>query len=603
MSASREPADAGRLAARGTVGTATWLELSPDPVFAVLHAPRAVASRATAVLIVPPFGWDEVTSHRSRRDWALALAAAGHPAALIDLPGAGDSGGSPRDGDRVGAWVDAVLRSSAWLLDATGATRLAVIGIGLGGLLCCRALADGAPIDDLILWAVKARGGALVRDLRMHSGIVAAAYPEDADGPPVPGGALELTGFYMGAETQAALDAIRLEALALGDGAGRRALLLGRDELGVDRRLQGALAAAGIELTELEVDDYERLMAEPDEGQFPEATVARSIEWLGAGDGRPPAPRAVRQLTRTRAADAIELEPGGVRIRESPLALALSRGATLGVLSEPAAGARAGVCAVMLNPGALRRIGTNRMWVETARRWAARGVPSVRVDLEAIGDADGDDRALRDINVFYARRYVDAVIELLAELRARGVGERFALVGFCASAYWSLHAALADPSVAAVFSVNQYTFFWAAGLTEERTFEQIAAVVRSGVIRRLRSRGLSREELGRIRDALRYRLRAGRPSVESAQAGAVVGVLDRLRDQGTMLALLLSRKEPLYPQLQELGVLEQPPRWPNVTLERLPSADHMLRAIWVQADVAERLDRGLELLLASRGEQ
>jgi alpha/beta superfamily hydrolase len=30
------------------------------------------------------------------------------------------------------------------------------------------------------------------------------------------------------------------------------------------------------------------------------------------------------------------------------------------------------------------------MWVEASRRWAALGVATLRIDLEGIGDADGD---------------------------------------------------------------------------------------------------------------------------------------------------------------------------------------------------------------------
>ena len=55
---------------------------------------------------------------------------------------------------------------------------------------------------------------------------------------------------------------------------------------------------------------------------------------------------------------------------------------------------RRDLCAVFLNAGAVRRIGPNRLWVEAARRWARAGVPSVRMDLEGIGDADGDPRAI-----------------------------------------------------------------------------------------------------------------------------------------------------------------------------------------------------------------
>ena len=64
----------------------------------------------------------------------------------------------------------------------------------------------------------------------------------------------------------------------------------------------------------------------------------------------------------------------------------------MGILTEPV-GPAVDLCAVWLNAGPQRRIGPNRMWVETARRWAALGVPSVRVDLAAIGDADGDSRS------------------------------------------------------------------------------------------------------------------------------------------------------------------------------------------------------------------
>src|SRR5437588_6448648 len=81
--------------------------LSPDgceEVFAVFHAPAADASARNAVLICPPFGWDEACSYRCRREWAEDLAAAGHPSLRFDLLGSGDSAGSPADAGRVEAW-------------------------------------------------------------------------------------------------------------------------------------------------------------------------------------------------------------------------------------------------------------------------------------------------------------------------------------------------------------------------------------------------------------------------------------------------------------------------------------------------------------------
>ena len=78
------------------------------------------------------------------------------------------------------------------------------------------------------------------------------------------------------------------------------------------------------------------------------------------------------------------------------------------------------LCAVWLNAGPQRRIGPNRMWVETARRWAALGVPTVRIDLTAIGDAQGDSRALLDVRSYYTGAYMEQVRTVLDALAGEG---------------------------------------------------------------------------------------------------------------------------------------------------------------------------------------
>ncbi|MCW2985037.1 MAG: hypothetical protein JWR63_2607, partial [Conexibacter sp.] len=62
-----------------------------EPVFGVFHGVREGAG--TAVVLVPPFGYDDVCAYRGLRMWALSLSATGVASLRIDLPGAGDSGG------------------------------------------------------------------------------------------------------------------------------------------------------------------------------------------------------------------------------------------------------------------------------------------------------------------------------------------------------------------------------------------------------------------------------------------------------------------------------------------------------------------------------
>src|ERR1700722_12777869 len=109
-------------------GTPQWLKAGEVPVYAVLHSPASAGQRNTAVLILPPFGWEEVCSYRSRRYWAIELAQAGFPAARIDLPGAGDSGGVASDADMLDRWDVAARSALGWLRGLPGVTRVAVIG-------------------------------------------------------------------------------------------------------------------------------------------------------------------------------------------------------------------------------------------------------------------------------------------------------------------------------------------------------------------------------------------------------------------------------------------------------------------------------------------
>src|SRR5690242_14881377 len=71
-------------------GRPVAIRADPDEVFGFLHWPSTEAQLDTAVLICPPWGWDEITSYRPRRAWAQRLAAAGFTALRIDLPAAGD---------------------------------------------------------------------------------------------------------------------------------------------------------------------------------------------------------------------------------------------------------------------------------------------------------------------------------------------------------------------------------------------------------------------------------------------------------------------------------------------------------------------------------
>lgn len=597
---------------------AVFLPGTPDAVFGVYHPGRGLVV-GTAVLLLPPFGWEDMCSYRGRRDWAVDLAAAGHPVLRIDLPGTGDSGGSPGDPDRVQAWSEAVSASAAWLRRTSGSPRLAAVGIGLGGLIAHHATAHGAPVDDLALWAVPARGRTLVRELRMFAGIEASELLDAgvAQGAQPADGSLSAAGYLMTAETIADLEQLDLTALPLPNPGGRRVLLLDRDGRSADRRLRDAYHDSGVELTVAPGPGYaEMLMIEPQEARPSLPVLKRIGAWLKDAQEADAVvgPASAERVCAPESGDgaSVEMVVDGRLIRETALSVEHPFGSMRGVLSQPV-GEAAALGVLWLNAGPQRRTGPNRMWVEASRRWAARGVASLRVDLAGIGDADGDDSEYRDPRIFYLAGYLEQAHLALDVLQQRGHVSRAAVGGLCVGGYWSLQLLLDDPRATAGLMLNPGTFIYDGGYDRSKREVRVLlgkALQRSTWLRILRGRTsfsvhfstLGQVLHGALRAAIRLpsRVRSRRePPVDRVGAA-----FDELRERDRRALIVFAGQEPLHAELERDGHVRRLERWPNLHLEHvdLPLQTHTLRPLWLQQQVHATIDHALERELALTGE-
>jgi alpha-beta hydrolase superfamily lysophospholipase len=584
-----------------------YLETALDIVFGVFHAPPPGAAPGAAVLICAPWGWDEVASYRSRRLWAERLAAAGHPTLRFDLPATGDSAGMPADPDRLESWVAAVGRAAEWLRETTEAPRLAAIGMGLGGLLARESLARGAEIEELVLWSAPAGGRAFVRETQAFSKLQAGRRAGQGPGADLPEGWLEAGGFVLSAST---LDSLRSLDPELPTGTPlRRVLLLGRDGIEPDRKLRERFEQAGIETALDPGAGWGAMVGHPEGTELPLETTESVAAWL-RDDGRASAPEdgaAPASLEIDIAGEsqsvAMELDVGGRRVRETPMLVRQWFGDSFGVLAEPLDAPAEDLCAVFLNAGAVRHTGPNRLWVEAARRWAARGVPVLRVDLEGIGEADGDDGKRSDVAAFYVPEFEQQVRKVMDALEQRGLGSRFLLAGLCAGGYWSFRAALSDPRAEIALLLNAGALTWHDNLLEQREARKFDRMFQRrwwAKLYRGEVRVLTLADLGRLAAAkvASFRRRLGSRSDAAAGERSEIGPdLDLVRDSGTRLTMAFSGDEALHTELAAEGILDQLERWPNLDLHDLPGSDHTLRSVVAQRAAAELLDSELERVL------
>ncbi len=644
----------------GSAPRPLYLYGSGKPIFAFLH-PGAKPYKRTAVLMCPPFGWEDMCCYRIRRDWAQELARDGYTTLRIDLPGSGDSAGAPSDPGQLDAWTEAVADAALWLARSSGTERLAAIGIGLGGLVACRAALTGAAIDELALWAVPAKGKTLLRELKAFSAFEVANNPDEADdrgaagqstdGHGVEDGSLTTNGYSMSAETVGELQSLDLAQMspATADGPTtgarvepdatrlRRALVLGRDGLKVKQDLVEALESAGAEVEVADGQGYGAMMVEPQDARTPVEAIERVGIWLGQGepggaacaDSEDPAARDAAGETstsrvgvsrargqgdrglRAAAPDAREelaIEWAGAEIRERPVLLDGPDGPMFGILSEPV-GERRELTAVLLNAGPQRRVGPNRMWVEIARRWAAKGVPALRLDCSGIGDSDGDPTALARVTEFYRPTYADQARAAVQALAERGLPDRFVMLGLCAGSYWSVQTALADERVVRVVMLNPRTLVfdeWRHAKRRTRELSQKALKaetwrkVVTGEIKVSKHLETGRTLLARAAGAPARVLTAddenGSKGAPAAREDPLEALFDALRERGQRGLLLFTGKEVLREELTEKGALERMDEWPNLELAiGGTSADtHTLTPAWLQRQVHELLDRVLE---------
>jgi pimeloyl-ACP methyl ester carboxylesterase len=593
---------------------ACWIALDPAPLFAVMHLPARTPHTATGAIVCPPFGWDELGAHRSIRALADALAQAGHPALRFDFPGSGDSGGSARDPQRLEAWTAAVDAAAGALRAAAGCERIVAVGLGLGGMVAYRAVALGAAIDELVLWAVPSRGTRMLREMRTFARIAGvelsdggAAREEPAspaDTSDVGDGSLDVAGFVLSAETVADLDALDLTALPLPEPDGLRVLVLGRDTLAPDRRLTAHLEHREVELTIADGGGFEAMIADPHMAEVPQELIARVVSWVGEDSRSASRATWAHRYAGVAPVDSIEIVVGDALVRETPFEFDYQGDRIAGILTVPLSAAEVDLCAVLLNAGALRRIGPQRMWVEAARRWAVSGVSTLRFDIAGVGDSDGDDTSFSQRGAFQREEFSGQVIAALDGLEQRGLPGRFVLGGVCSGAYWALHTALADDRVRGLLLLNLLAFVWSPELGLARDRRRARTLMHEGKVGKvLRIAVEDRWRIARLLAIELRRLRSLRGTSTRNTRGEVVASLDRLREHAVDILLLLALDEPLLDDFVGDGLLDRLEEWPNLHLAQIAVNEHVFNSVSSQRQVHVFLDDAIARMLGARTER
>jgi len=426
-----------RIRGDGYTAEAGWFGPDDRPRFGWLYRPDKPASNGVGVVIVPPFGREDICAHRTLRHLAEDAAHAGFIALRFDLDGSGDSAGVDTDPDRIGAWIRSI-GDACDLVRSNGASQLIMAGIRLGATLAILAGQERSDIAAMVAFNAVISGKAYLRELRalqMAMNLVPPPFSFDESGQ-------ETNGFLLNSKACEKLKALDLTATAP---AAPKLWWLERDDM-VDRHAAwlDAWKTSGCQIVQRRVRGYAKMMDAPHANRVAQEFIDACIECarsIAAGLNAAPKKRPRKLLA------SITLRIGETTIKEQAVT---AGGCMFGILAEPSKrdSERA---LLILNAGAIRHIGSNRMSVPLARELAATGWCVLRADLPGIGDSPvypGEDE-----NIVYGPHGARDAAKLVEWLHARG-GRDIAVGGMCSGAYHAFRSALVAQQVDRIYMIN-----------------------------------------------------------------------------------------------------------------------------------------------------
>jgi pimeloyl-ACP methyl ester carboxylesterase len=415
------------------------------PLFGVLHPPDAANKASHAVLMLGPWGAEDMSAHRSLRTLAQSIAQHGYPCMRFDYDGCGDSYDPLPDDNLWALWHESTAAAIDTLKYLTGVDSVVLLGMRLGALLAAEIAAERPDVAALVLMAPVRSGQAYLKELRMLGGAMAQG---DTQGKH----AMFAAGFTLNHATVQAIQGSTLpEALMTPCVA-----VIDRADMGVGRRWIDSLAVQGLHTFYCAEPGYPELVltahkAKPALHMF--GKVLEVLQLFSAAIMRKHTV-PIRHTIQPRLNAHVLAD--GYNVIEKVLPPFGSMGMAA-IWVGPGAGVTfSGRGLLILNSSAERRIGPNRMWVGFARARAALGDVVIRLDMPGLGESLQDYH--NEPNLVYPRDAVKHVAAFLkAQLHALN-SPRWAVMGLCSGAYHSYRLALAQRGVYHVFSINTFGF-------------------------------------------------------------------------------------------------------------------------------------------------
>ena len=408
------------------------------------------------VVMCAALGHENMIAHRGWRQLAEDLSFQGLHVLRFDYPGTGDSAGDESDQDHLQVWRDSVVDAAAYLRSIAGVEEVILVGLRIGATLAVLANQDMEHVAGVVCLAPVLTGKGYVRELRL----LANAWREANVHTRSEGVArhLDVLGSRLADDTVKALLKVDLRHLSV---APRRLLIMGPGNAVVAGDVERHLRQLGCQVDNEEFPDLGDYLEDFISSRTPDVTFSRVITWCKRLVSSPHVidfERSRQVLARGQAVAMIAATPG---FQETPVSFGIQDG-LFGILCSPTDRDISGQSPViMLNTGFGRHVGDGRMFTTLARRLAASGVTSLRMDLAGFGDS----RAIKDGDGNpYGPNTASDVVAAIDLLDGLGYANP-RILGVCSGAFSAFQTAIREDRVRGLVLVNIQKFAWEGNIS------------------------------------------------------------------------------------------------------------------------------------------
>jgi uncharacterized protein len=140
-------------------------------LFGLYEPAASMRGKQRAAVLCYPWGMEYIYAHRSMRQLASRLSAAGFHTLRFDYFGTGDSSGEMEQANLVGSYTDVESAIEA-LKDIAGTSKVALIGLRVGANIALNVASRlGSEVEALVLWDPIVSGEQYVATLQEDSDV------------------------------------------------------------------------------------------------------------------------------------------------------------------------------------------------------------------------------------------------------------------------------------------------------------------------------------------------------------------------------------------------------------------------------------------------